>query len=480
MSLSIISDFDRDDLEAMMDLEMKYSGVSTYFDDFSDYIPTFNLEYEPRDYCSDTMKEYSNPHTISTSWATATIAAAEYVLHKVEPDTDLSLDYILDCLPKYAERSAFREVTPRDIIEFISMKGLMNEEDAKNHIESKEDLCTFKDGEVVYRFTTEFPEAINQSGLKNLSSSGYPVVTFMALDLVRLRTVRSMDDEDVCTGAHYDATVYGVLQGEKANIWSVDLYVVPCERVHLTLPLLDSKGNPYAGIAAYAFSIENVNIETVGTPSEEPTAEVTEIPTTDIPTPTPTPTLEPGVFVCNSCSLEELTQPNPDIETIIFSGFNQVPSEFSQMDLSGLPNLRVIKVLDESTAFADALLNGSIQIINYSGPGLSLIVGDYHEYNTGGRRLQDAGVFPVNNPAISTLILPSGVFNNYHTIDLQDVSDNFNIVIPGGDSLMNITTIKVYHKSLNVAERLKETLEEVQNHIRVIEIVVKDATTNLN
>ena len=49
MSLSIISDFDRDDLEAMMDLEMKYSGVSTYFDDFSDYIPTFNLEYEPRD-----------------------------------------------------------------------------------------------------------------------------------------------------------------------------------------------------------------------------------------------------------------------------------------------------------------------------------------------------------------------------------------------------------------------------------------------
>ena len=57
---------------------------------------------------------------------------------------------------------------------------------------------------MVYRFTTGFPETLNQSGLKNLLCSGYPIVTLMALDLVRLRTVRSMGDEYVYRGAHYD------------------------------------------------------------------------------------------------------------------------------------------------------------------------------------------------------------------------------------------------------------------------------------
>lgn len=82
MRLSVVSDFDRGDLE------MEYSGVCTQLDECS---PTFNLEYEPRDYCSDTMKKCSNPHTINTSWATATIAAAEYLIQET-----LSLDYILN------------------------------------------------------------------------------------------------------------------------------------------------------------------------------------------------------------------------------------------------------------------------------------------------------------------------------------------------------------------------------------------------
>ena len=44
-------------------------------------------------------------------------------------------------------------------------------------------------------------------------------------------------------------------------------------------PSPHNKNNPYAGIAAYAFSIENVNVETVSNPSEEPT---TEMPTTPL------------------------------------------------------------------------------------------------------------------------------------------------------------------------------------------------------
>ena len=82
MRLSVVPDFDRGDLE-----------MNTQLDEYS---PTFNLEYEPRDYCSDiTKKKYSNPHTINTSWTTATIAAIEYLIQET-----LSLDYVLECLPK--------------------------------------------------------------------------------------------------------------------------------------------------------------------------------------------------------------------------------------------------------------------------------------------------------------------------------------------------------------------------------------------
>ena len=42
MRLSVVPDFERGDLE-----------MNTQLDEYS---PTFNLEYEPRDYCSDTMR----------------------------------------------------------------------------------------------------------------------------------------------------------------------------------------------------------------------------------------------------------------------------------------------------------------------------------------------------------------------------------------------------------------------------------------
>ena len=74
----------------------KYANpILLVYTQLDEYSPTFNLEYEPRDYCSDTTKKYSNPHTINTSWATGTIAAAEYLIQET-----LSLDYILECLPK--------------------------------------------------------------------------------------------------------------------------------------------------------------------------------------------------------------------------------------------------------------------------------------------------------------------------------------------------------------------------------------------
>ena len=357
MGLTILSDFDRDDLEQMMDLEMKYTHNPTFFEDVSTYFPTYELAgYNPRSFCTEKMKEHSNPTSEVTSWATATIAAAEHVLRKANIEDNLSLDYILKCLPEYAELGASREVAPRDIIEFISMKGLMNEEDAEGHTE--ETLCTFNEGETVYRFTTGFPEAINQSGLKNLSCSGYPIVTLMALDLVRFRTVRNMTNEDVYRGAYNEPTVYGMLQGYTENTWSVDLYVVPCERVHLSLPLLDSKKNPYAGIAAYAFSIENVNTEIASNPSEEPTSDVptTTLPTTAVPTTTLPTTVPPLDCVdttcnCNDCNINNIPQ---DVTYLVIENID-LSNPDNQMDLSEFTDLVQVKVLGEYSG-SDILL----------------------------------------------------------------------------------------------------------------------------
>ena len=252
---------------------------------------------------------------------------------------------------------------------------------------------------MVYRFTTGFPEAINQSSLKNLLCSGYPVVTLMALDLVQLRTVQSMGDEDVYTGAHYDPTVYGLFQEYKEDTWSVDLYVVPCERVHLILPLLDSKGNPYAGIAAYAFSIENVNKEIVSTPSEEPTSDVTEEPTT------PTP-LDSHICYCyENCACEDdyLTE-----HLIIMN-----------MPLSDLWNIRFKEFLslnpislscDNAEDLTALLLSGDVSGIAY---GVEINVIEVDTSYSSGHRFH----LVINLPQVNVLTVGSNLFNNYHAID---------------------------------------------------------------
>ena len=261
MDLSILSDFNEDDLNEMMDLSKTYTG------DGSDVDPVpvkHKGDYENPDFVVSNMCDgyeglsKSNPHPIS--WATAIISAAETSLRKKGITDELSLDYLETCLLKNMEIED-RNVTDVMIQLFLHEYGLMTKE-VYNNID-KEYLC--QDTSANYRFTTEALSDINKSGLMNMIYSGDPVIALMALDLNSLRTVHS-DVEHIYKGAAYQPTVYGVVYGYSMdNYWSVSMNVVPCENIRLHLPMTENDTDAnYAGIAGFAFSLK-VDLSPPGT-----------------------------------------------------------------------------------------------------------------------------------------------------------------------------------------------------------------------
>ena len=248
---SILSDFKPSDLEQMMDLGVKYSGLGSYFEPVEITNETFVQDYVTRDLCCG-LAEYSISNTISTSWATATIAAAEAALKAVGRQDMLSVTYLLKCLPELYEIRP-NDVTSNDIIHFVKEYGLISLSMAMHLAE--DELCTAP--VFTYKFDFSRPEVPNKSGLMNLVAEGDPVVVLMALDLLRLRFVTNVGEDKIFTGATSQPSVYGVLYGYDPNKWMVSLNVVPCETIYLNLPVKDSETNAnYAGIAAYAFSVK--------------------------------------------------------------------------------------------------------------------------------------------------------------------------------------------------------------------------------
>ena len=142
----------------------------------------------------------------------------------------------------------------------------MTEEDA-NLLDS-DNLCT---DEVFpkYHFKVEQINIPNKGGLMNMVAEGNPVVTLLALDLFRLRVTNDVTGDYIYTGAAYDPTLYGVIQGYDADKWIVTFNVVPCENIVLQLPVTESDTNAnYAGIAGYAFSIIYLETSTPEPPSD--------------------------------------------------------------------------------------------------------------------------------------------------------------------------------------------------------------------
>ena len=248
---SILSDFKPSDLEQMMDLGVKYSGSGSYFEPVEITNETFVQDYVTRDLCCG-LSEYSISNSVSTSWATATIAAAEAALKAVGRQDMLSVSYLLKCLPELYEIRP-NDVTSNDIIQFVKEYGLISLSMAM-HL-GEDELCTAS--VFSYKFDFSRPEVPNKSGLMNLVAEGDPVVVLMALDLLRLRFVKNSGEDKIFTGAASQPSVYGVLYGYDPKKWIVSLNVVPCETIYLNLPVKESETNAnYAGIAAYAFSVK--------------------------------------------------------------------------------------------------------------------------------------------------------------------------------------------------------------------------------
>ena len=251
LDYSILSDFKPSDLEQMMNLGVKYSGLGSYYEPVEIVKESFVQDYATRDLCCS-LTEYSTSHAISTSWATATIAAAEAALHAAGREDLLSVSFLLKCLPELYEIRP-NDVSSNDIIQFVKEYGLMSLSMAI-HLK-EEELCT--SSVFTYKFDFSRPEVPNKSGLMNLVAEGDPVVVLMALDLLRLSAVTNVDGDQIFTGATYQPSVYGVLYGYDPKKWMVSINVVPCENIHINLPVKESETNAnYAGIAAYAFSIK--------------------------------------------------------------------------------------------------------------------------------------------------------------------------------------------------------------------------------
>ena len=138
MNFSILSDFSDEDLDKQMNLGVTYSGEGSYADPEEEVPTSWSGNIVGRDLCTGAEK-YSISHPISTSWASALIFAAETALRKEGINEQLSLNYIMKCLLESQEVQS-NDVTPSDIIAFVTEKGLMDVEVASQL--SEEELCS--------------------------------------------------------------------------------------------------------------------------------------------------------------------------------------------------------------------------------------------------------------------------------------------------------------------------------------------------
>ena len=265
IDFSILSDFDDEDLKGLMEIGTKYSGLGSDTDAVTPTQDSFSAEITTRDLCEG-FEDYSKSNATSTSWATAIITAAESAYFKEgRKNIKFSLKHLLTCLPLSSGLEP-NKLTNSDIYRFITDTGLMTEDDA-NLLDS-DNLCT-DDVFTKYHFQVTQIDVPNKGGLMNMVAEGNPVVTLLALDLLRLRVTNDVTGDYIYTGATYDPTLYGVIQGYDADKWIVTFNVVPCENIVLQLPVTESDTNAnYAGIAGYAFSIAYTETSTPEPPSD--------------------------------------------------------------------------------------------------------------------------------------------------------------------------------------------------------------------
>ena len=449
MQFTVLSDFDEASLEGMMDIYPSYKNVGSYCERAEPLQTEYRVDtskYPERSFCGARAFEgYSKPNSCSTSWATEAITIAERVLMDANYNVRLSVDYLIECLPKHIDGNSCDGYYNKDIFEFIADNGLISEDDAA----TLDDICSPPES-MLYHFNAKEIECPNKGHLMNFIADSNHVDVMIALDLKKLRFVKEMDDNDgPFTGGTMQPTMWATVTGysdktddEEENdesFWYMEAFVNPCERIQFKMPLRanDTTAN-YAGIAGYAYSLEfegapaDVTTEVpteapteapTEVPTEAPTTEAptTEAPTTEAPT-TPVPTTLPPArseIISGRSCLDAFTNLE-DIEMITDITFEGRCEDIESLNFEGFTYLQNITI--GTTDVRNALLN----LKTLSIKGLEyltefIVMDDNGAYgNSVEACKQDTSVIIEDNPELVNIVFGTNSFNAFCNLSIKN------------------------------------------------------------
>ena len=430
MKLNILADFQDSDLKEMMDLRIKYSGLGSYDDPIEVNRHEYYQQVHFRELCTEDhskLQDYSKSHSCSLSWATATIAAAEFALYQRGIEEKLSLEYLLECFKDDQREDTCEGVSMPDLQGFLSTVGLMSEQEA---IRLGQEMCTSVSA-FRYVFEIEKPEGLNRGGLMNLVNSGVPTLSLLGLDLMRIRYTDSMNTTSFpFIGQTSYPSVYGVVTGYDDDLmdgyWMVDIGVTPCEHLELKLPMKnDETGANYGGIAGYAFGLRYGNQD-----SYVASSDWDSIPLN----------VQSLIFDSNSF---------PDMIDVDLSNFTSLQSlQFREGSFASASSLTIIGYHIFLYSFIGLTQLNTILFHNHSFPIThSIILQDLsvHSIQVGedcfngigsfeGRRLDSTSIAKLtlkNNGMLQEMKIPAGSFTQIKNIEMSNLQNLKMIEIEG-------------------------------------------------
>ena len=273
--VTVFMDWSDDDINKLEDTCMQYSGMVSLYDPIDVNNNEYTLPREPVNFDGESLKKASRVDSSRfLSWATSVIEAAYSITKEW-----FSIEQLINCVPQNEEIDGCECSHPKNLATYLMEVGLLKEGEFTT--------CNSVDPSKTYHFTPVYPESPNAGGLMNLVAEGKPVIAVLALDLVKLRFVKEMSDDDMpykC--ADYQPSMYGIISGYKYDenmiedsYWEIVSHIVPKEEMKVRIPMSTNMTNGnYAGIAAYAFSLQ-----LIGDMTEEPTTTQPVVPTTSTP-----------------------------------------------------------------------------------------------------------------------------------------------------------------------------------------------------
>ena len=416
MEFTILTDFSKRDLQGLHDVQQKHSGRGSYYEKIIPDVDHIEPVYSTmeREYCSNhpSLSQYAVSSNCSLSWVTMIVNAGERVLAQMGINERLSVDFVLQC---YNRSDICEGMTMNEIATRLRQIGLVREEDAKHAMDEGESVCSIPLSQH-YRFDVQKPEGYNRGGLMNLVSAGNPVLVAISMDLLQLRFVKDMrEEEEVLRRSVYEPSIYGLVTGyvkttdEVTGYWVFEGTPSPCESVNVKLPMRANETNTdFAGIAGYAFAIALKG----GIPTT--VAPTTVAPTTVAPTTVaPTPTLYP--ITANECWSVTPVPLNVEVITV---GNNKCNGTNDRIDLSKYFNLKNVSIGNECFFYQNVLNLTGLHSLERVMIGENSFTKEKNDYgNDANRKL-----YVKNCDALKELKIGRYSFSDYSVIEIENVN----------------------------------------------------------